>query len=119
MKQVLYWHFLRETGLPMSHVAQCRTFSPSSAALRNVNRLAHPDGGRVDAGCAQDFEKTVPTRQAGSACRDGAQGEREKCQPACVGVTTRCPNSLPQRAYTGGPNAPRLRSALLWLAGRR
>lgn len=71
MKQVLYWHFLRETGLPMSHVAQCRTFSPSSAALRNVNRLAHPDGGRVDAGCVQDFEE--PTRRVGSACRDSAQ----------------------------------------------
>lgn len=63
MEQVLYWHFLRETGLPMSHVVQCPTFSPSSAALRNVNRLAHPDGGRVDAGCVQDFEETAPTRQ--------------------------------------------------------
>jgi hypothetical protein len=46
--------------------------------------------------------------------------EREKFSPPTrVGVTTRWPNTLPRRAYTGGPNAPRLRSALLWLAGRR
>ena len=68
MEQVLYWDFLRETGLPMSHVAQCRTFSPSSAALRNVKPTGAPRRGkgrrRLCSGFRRDGALSLPRQRA-------------------------------------------------------